>query len=135
MGLSKPSGIQEDVQGVVAEVSKIIQLPAGEIPTLATVTDLSKVQDQSFFTNAKEGDRVLVYQSAKKAYLYRPSEKKIIEVGVVNVSENKSDVAGENTEISVTTPTQLPTEIPASTSPISNSVTNSPSPTIVGEEN
>ncbi|HEX8182576.1 MAG TPA: hypothetical protein VF575_03160 [Candidatus Saccharimonadales bacterium] len=65
---------------VVKQVSKHILLPSGEQPTVATVSDASKVRNQAFFTNAASGDKVLVYAQAKKAYLYRPSIDRMIEV-------------------------------------------------------
>lgn len=65
---------------VVRQVSTHILLPSGEQPTVATVTDASKVRNQAFFSNAASGDKVLVYAQAKKAYLYRPSIDRIIEV-------------------------------------------------------
>lgn len=128
LGLAKPpEGSQEDVSGLVESVSKIINLPLGEMPTVATVSDLSKTQDKEFFKNAKEGDKVLIYQGAKKAYLYRPSEKKIIEVGAVSVPEPTGVVAGEETEtIEVITPTPLSTATPNPTREVSPTETPTP---------
>ena len=65
---------------VVKQVSRHILLPSGEQPTVATVSDASKVRDQTFFANSASGDKVLIYAQAKKAYLYRPSIDRIIEV-------------------------------------------------------
>src|SRR5258708_2206437 len=52
---------QEDVQRLIADVSKLIDLPQGETPTVATVSDVGKLKDQQFFQNAKNGDRVLIF--------------------------------------------------------------------------
>ena len=68
-----------EINDVVAKVSKIIILPEGEEPTIATVLDLEKVKDQPFFANAKIGDKVLIYLKAKKAFLYDPIANKIVE--------------------------------------------------------
>ncbi len=65
---------------VIKRISRHILLPSSEQPTLATVSDASKVRNQSFFANAANGDKVLVYAQAKKAFLYRPSIDKLIEV-------------------------------------------------------
>ena len=83
--------IQADVEDLVKEVGKIIALPEGEVPTIATVTDIDRVKEQTFFKNAQNGDKVLVYSQARKAFLYRPSEKRIIEVGVVNINQQEVD--------------------------------------------
>lgn len=76
---------QEEVGKLVAEVSKLIELPQEEEPTVATVTDIEKLKDQPFFQRAKNGDKVLIYTNAKKAILYSPSSKKVIEVAPVNI--------------------------------------------------
>ncbi len=73
----------DDVNQVVNVVGKLITLPTGETPSLATVSDVSKLQDQIFFKNAQDGDRVLIYTEAKKAILYRPSTNKVIDVAPV----------------------------------------------------
>ncbi len=70
----------EDNAKMIAEIGKLITLPEGETPTIATVSDLEKLSDQAFFANALLGDKVLIYTKARKAILYRPSEKKLIEV-------------------------------------------------------
>ncbi len=88
LGLPKGSAqIQAEVDALVKEVGVLIELPKDEKPTVATVTDLDKVKDQTFFKSAKNGDKVLIYTNAKKAILYRPSENRIIEVGAVNINQ------------------------------------------------
>lgn len=71
---------KQELAWVVNKVGKLMQLPANETPTLATVLDKSALQDQDFFKNAENGDKVLVYEQAKKAILYRPDTNRIIEV-------------------------------------------------------
>ncbi len=75
----------KDLERTLQKVSRIMVLPANEEPTLATVTDLSKLKDQPFFANAQEGDKVLIYPRSPKAILYSPSKDKIIEVSSVNL--------------------------------------------------
>lgn len=70
---------------LIAEVGKLIMLPEGENPTIATVTDPQKLQDQVFFANAKQGHRVLIYTRAQKAYLYDPVAKRLVEVAPLTV--------------------------------------------------
>jgi cytoskeletal protein RodZ len=98
--LSDPQvAAQQELDQILAKVGSLTVLPEGEKPTLATVTDVSKLADQPFFANAQTGDRVLIYTNAKKAYLYRPSTNQIINIAPINIGE------GENTEATSTEPT------------------------------
>jgi hypothetical protein len=67
---------------VISKVSKLMILPS-ETPTIAVVSDLSKLQGQAFFANAHMGDIVLLYAQSKKAILYSPSLNKIVEVAPI----------------------------------------------------
>ena len=88
LGLPKGSAqVQAEVDRLVSEVGSLIALPSDEKPTVATITDIEKLKDQQFFKNAKNEDKVLIYTNAKKAILYRASEKRIIEVGAVNINQ------------------------------------------------
>ena len=90
LGLSKgQSQVQQEVNSLVTDVGKLIELPKDESPTIATVTDVEKVKEQPFFKSAKNEDKVLIYTNARKAILYRPSEKRIIEVGAVNINQQE----------------------------------------------
>ena len=68
---------QETAQ-LVAAVSKLMLLPVGEAPSIATVENREKLSSEPFFVNALNGDKVLIYYTAKKAFLYRPSTNQVI---------------------------------------------------------
>lgn len=88
LGLSKGQAqAQAEVDMLISEVGKLIALPTDEKPTVATITDAEKLKEQLFFKNAMKDDKVLIYTKAKKAILYRPSEKKVVEVGAVNINQ------------------------------------------------
>lgn len=72
-----------DPARIISEVGKLVVLPADETPTIATVSDLAPLKGQPFFADAEMGDKVLIFQKAKKAILYRPSTKKIIIVAPI----------------------------------------------------
>jgi len=110
LGLSKgQEAVQAEIDMLIAEVGKLIALPQDERPTIATVTEVDKIKDQPFFANAQNGDKVLIYTNAKKAILYRPSEKKIIEVGAVNIQQEPQEGGVGAEEV---TPTPKPTNTP-----------------------
>ena len=89
---NNPTAVLEDESKKLIEmVGKLILLP-NEQPTIATVTDPSKLSDQIFFKNAKVGYKVLVYSVAKKAILYDPISNKIIEVGPVNITDDTKGI-------------------------------------------
>src|SRR3989338_10974629 len=108
---------QSDVQALVEKVGKLIKLPDGELPTIATVTDLERLKNQPFFAKAKIGDKVLLYTQNKKAILYDPVDNLIVEVGplviptpslqqatastsAAPVAENSPGIAGLQTKVS-----------------------------------
>lgn len=77
------AALSEEVSDVIAAVGRHILLPDGEEPTVATVSDPSKLKDQLFFKHAKAGDRVLIYTKAKMAYLYDPKRDILLEVAPI----------------------------------------------------
>lgn len=86
--------VEAEVKKLVSEVGKLIDLPIGEVPTVATVTDVTKLQDQPFFAKAKNGDKVLIYTNAKKAILYDPTAKKVIDVAPINIGSPSAQTLG-----------------------------------------
>ena len=94
------------------EVAAIYELP-NETPTIATVVDATKLKDQAFFANAQNGDRVLMFPQAKKAILYRPSTKKIIEVAPINIGDTSSTESQNPTTQSGTTQGASTNQAPA----------------------
>lgn len=73
---------------VVSRVNKLIILPKNENPKIFVVKDLTKLKDNPFYANAKNGDVTLVYTNEKRAILYRPSENIIVNVANVTLSSD-----------------------------------------------
>lgn len=97
--LANPQAVADDeTNKLINKVAQLVELPS-EKPTIATVTDASKLKNQVFFSNVQNGDRVLFFPNAKRAILYRPSSNKIIEAMALNIGN--SGVSGATT----TTPT------------------------------
>jgi hypothetical protein len=73
----------KQVSDTLGKVAKLAIVPANETPTVATVANAAKLKGQSFFANAKDGDKVIVYSQAKEAILYRPSTNQIVTIAPV----------------------------------------------------
>ncbi len=108
---------QAEVSSLVREVGQLMLLP-GEAPTVATVLDTKVLKGQPFFQNAKNGDKVLVFVNARQAVLYRPAERKIINVAPLYFEDKETP----KTE---TQPVAPPTHSASSTETKSASSTSS----------
>lgn len=100
---SSQQATDEENRKIIEEVSKLMDLPTDEVPTVATVTDITKLQDQPFFQRAKNGDKVLIYSNARRAILYDPLIKKVIDVAPLNISSPSAQIA---------TPSATPSKTP-----------------------
>lgn len=100
--------VQDQNKQLIDKIGTLTPLPANETPTVATVTDITKLADQPFFANAKNGDKVLIYTQAKKAYLYRPSTNKLINIAPVNLGNNQTSTSTGTTGTAPTSQTSSP---------------------------
>ena len=98
---------ETEIAALTKEVGDLILLPEGEIPTVATVSDLTPLKGQEFFARAAVGDKVLVYKNAKFAILYRPSAKKVLTASAVAIGAVPTAGTAKDTP----TPTPLSKEL------------------------
>ena len=89
---------QREVEELISRVGKLIVLPEGESPTVATVSDVESLQEQQFFAQAKNGYKVLIYINARKAILYDPVRNKIVDVAPLNIEETAKDEGEDQSE-------------------------------------
>lgn len=89
--LSTVQGQQElsktQTQALLGEMRQIIIMPDNEDPVVATITDINQLKDKEFYKDAQNGDRVVVFANAKKAYIYSPERKLIVNVGAFQLDE------------------------------------------------
>lgn len=71
-------------ENILERVAVLTDLPIGEEPKIVTVTNSEQLKNQTFFKDAKVGDKVLIFKESKKAVLYRPSTNKIISIAPLN---------------------------------------------------
>lgn len=95
------------VKELLAKVGKLVDLPTGEQPTVATVNDANAIKDQPFFAKAKNGYRVILYPNTRMAILYDEETNKIINFGTINVS-NAATPSSTNPSKAPFSPTQQP---------------------------
>ena len=90
------------IAAILSDVGTHMVLPTNEMPQIATVADSTKLAKNAFFSKAKNGDSVLIYEKNREAILYRSSIDKIIEVAPVDVSNSPA----------IASPTGSPTSTP-----------------------
>ena len=86
---SPPVREYAEMKSLVAKIGKMIEIPTDEAPTLATVTNKQKLDNQLFFQRAENGDKILIYSKNRRAILYRPSTERIIDVAVVDITQEQ----------------------------------------------
>lgn len=86
---------QKEVKSVTAIISKYMDLPTDEQPTIATVTDKEKLKDQDFFKKVENDDKILIYTNARKAILFRPSTGRVVEFAPLILGTEQSAVTSE----------------------------------------
>lgn len=95
------SAAKQEIADIASKIGSLIELPKGEEPTLATVTDINRLKGQQFFEKAQNGDKVLIYTQSSKAILYRPQSNKIIEVASVNLGKNSNQATTPKLKIAL----------------------------------
>lgn len=69
-----------EAERVVRELSRVMEVPHGELPIIATVSDKEQLAGQAFFARAENGDQVVIFPTSMKAVLYRPSTRKVVDM-------------------------------------------------------
>lgn len=75
-----------NIRTVTEKIKKIVDIPTEEDPLFFTIDDLKRFSGQNFFDRAEVGDQVLVYRNAGRAFLYRPSKGKLVDISSVNIN-------------------------------------------------
>lgn len=111
------AGSADEVKMLVKKLSVYMELPE-ESPSVITITDREKLQNQEFFKKAKNGDKIIVYEKSRRIILYRPSNARIIDVAplVFNTETNTSEQLNTQLIDQQTQPTVKPTLSPDPTS-------------------
>ncbi len=124
----------EEIQNeqMLATIGQGMELPP-EKPAIVTITDREKLQSQAFFQKALNGDKIIIYEAAKRVYLYRPSTKKVIDVAplVFNDSQGTQNTTDVFNQAILPQPTAATSAAGQRNEAPASSPSATPSPTIV----
>jgi len=92
--LSTPEGqravAQQEVKDIVGRLGKLTLLPS-EDPVIATILDAKYLATQSaFYKDAQNGDKVVVYPKAQKAFIYSVDRNIIVNAGPLVIDQNQA---------------------------------------------
>lgn len=88
---------QEQNSSILDAIAEVYAIPEDETPTIATVQDVSKLQDQAFFEGAQNGDILVVFSNSSQAILYRPETKQLVKVGPISTGATEGTTRNETT--------------------------------------
>ncbi len=92
------------VAAAVAGLEKHMIVPAGT-PVLATVQDAKALKaQQPFFSNAQNGDQLLIFPESRQAVLYSPSRGVIVNVGPIEYPNNTTPTKNNTLPATAATP-------------------------------
>lgn len=101
-----------DNQAILKKIGAIMELPP-EKPSIATILDREKLKDQAFFQKAQNGDKVIIFEQARRVLLYRPDTGRVIDFAPLILDAQPSTSSSTTVTPNVTnkatlTPTQAP---------------------------
>lgn len=96
--LTQPNAQEElakrEIQAVVQKLGKLAILPEEE-PVVATIIDSAFLATQSaFYQKAEDGDKLVVYPQAQKAFIYSPGRNVIVNAGPLVLDPNEQTPTG-----------------------------------------
>lgn len=103
-----PADEAKERTDILAKVSKLMLLPSGDEPVIATIKDApALIAQEPFYGGAQNGDKLLIYPQLRKAIIYSPERNIIVNAGPVFY-----DNQATNGQVSTTPP---PAETSATT--------------------
>lgn len=100
-----PKYPKPESQAIREQVGKLVMLPPGEEPAIATIGEGTQPTDR-LLEKSQAGDKLLLYYGSLKAYLYRPSLNKLVDIGPLTVDPSATEVQG--TRITVVDGANMP---------------------------
>lgn len=97
--LSSPEGQEElarrEAEEVLARLGELVVLPDEQDPIIATITDQEVLAAESvFYADAVNGDRLIIFPQAQRAYIYSPTRHRVVNIGPLAIEDEASLEAG-----------------------------------------
>jgi hypothetical protein len=110
---------QQEISEILDKVKKHIILPEDEQPSIAEIKDVENLKkDFAFYKDASNGDKLIIYENARKAIIYSSEKDLIVNVGPIFIDEDaqqQQEQADEETQTDEeVSPTPSPTATPTS---------------------
>lgn len=84
------------VENAVAAAGKLMLLPDNEEPLIATILDVEALKaEQAFYSNAQNGDQLLIFGNSLRAVIYSPERNMIVNVGPVQVPQEEVPISAD----------------------------------------
>lgn len=93
VGTSRQPDSKKEMEHIKSKVSKLAIIPTDEEPTLATVSDKTKLSDP-ILAQAENGDKVLLFYKSKRVFVYRPSTHRIVNIAPLILDPSAQEVEG-----------------------------------------
>ena len=85
---AKEEVVKKEITQLVNSLKKLVVLPEDETPTVATITDAEAMaKEQPFYADAHNGDKLLVYTQARKAFIFDPNRNILVNVGPIYMDD------------------------------------------------
>lgn len=106
--LKNPAQVEKNKnEDLIKHIGTLVDLPAGETPNVMTIANIDRLKHLPFFEKAANGDKVLMYEKARKAFLYRPSTSRVVNIApILSTQEVQSNIENIATSSPVPTTTQ-----------------------------
>lgn len=83
---------QKQTEELLSKVSKLLVLPNERQPVVATINDVETLAStQDFYALANNGDKLIIFQNARKAVIYDEDDNKIVNVGPIFVNNAEGE--------------------------------------------
>lgn len=115
-------GDAREMQALINKVSSVVAVNADEIPSIATIEDITMVRAQNpiLYRGAQNGDRLLVWSD--KAVVFSSSQEKVL--SVMPLIKDQGDIQYVQRLISALNGTQIPVDSASTTATSTQAITN-----------